>query len=208
MMDVENQADALTPTLFGRVREILDAARVNVARTVNTSQVVANWLIGREIVEEEQAGKQRADYGQRLVEQLSAALTVSYGRGWSVQSLFYMKQFYQSYPQLLATDGEIIHAVGGNLLRPEILHAVRGESVVVPTSTATAWQPGQLNPNLSWTHYRTLLKVSRVEARSFYEIEAARNNWSAWELERQVNSLLYDRLAKSRDKKGLLRWVS
>ncbi len=77
----------------------------------------------------------------------------------------------------------------------EIRHALRGES----------WKPGRLHPDLSWTHYRTLLRVDKAEARSFYEIESIKNNWSARELERQINSLLYERLALSRDKKGLMR---
>ena len=67
------------------------------------------------------------------------------------------------------------------------------------------WQPGQLHPNLSWTHYRTLLRVEKPDARSFYEIESINNNWSARELERQINSLLFERLALSKDKKGLMR---
>lgn len=70
---------------------------------------------------------------------------------------------------------------------------------------AETWSPGALNPNLSWTHYRVLLKVERMEARAFYEIEAVQNNWSGRELERQIHSLLFDRLAKSRNKKGLVR---
>jgi predicted nuclease of restriction endonuclease-like (RecB) superfamily len=78
---------------------------------------------------------------------------------------------------------------------PEVLYAPRGES----------WQPGILHPNLSWTHYRTLLRVDKPQARAFYEIEAIKHNWSARELERQINSLLYERLALSKDKKGLLR---
>ena len=195
------KAVAATPPLYDRIRNILESARASVARTVNTTQVVANWLIGREIVEEEQRGKRRADYGQQLIAQLSEALTVAYGRGWSVQNLFYMKQFYLSYPRLLG----IPHAAGGELSEAAILHAVRGESVALPVSAAAAWQPGRLNPDLAWTHYRTLLKVSRAEARAFYEIEVAQNNWSARELERQINSLLFDRLAKSRDKKGLMK---
>ena len=64
-----------------------------------------------------------------------------------------------------------------------------------------SWKPGRLHSNLSWTHYRTLLRVAKPEARSFYEIEAIKNNWSARELERQINSLLYERLALSKDKK-------
>ena len=79
------------PPLYGRVCEILDTARAHIARTVNTTQVMANWLIGREMVEEEQRGKRRANYGQQLVAQLSAQLPLAYGRGWSPQNLFYMK---------------------------------------------------------------------------------------------------------------------
>lgn len=67
------------------------------------------------------------------------------------------------------------------------------------------WQPGQLHPNLSWTHYRTLLRVENLNARAFYEIEALKNNWSARELERQISSLLFERLAKSTDKAGLMQ---
>ena len=182
--------------LYGRVCEILDTARAHIARTVNTTQVMANWLIGREMVEEEQRGKRRADYGQQLVAQLSAQLTVAYGRGWSPQNLFYMKQFYLAYPGLML-PGDFLHAPRGETMASAILHAPRGES--------SAWSPGLLHPHLAWMHYRTLLRIDRMVARDFYEIEAIRHAWSARELERQINSLLFDRLAKSRDKKGLMR---
>lgn len=87
-----------TPALwYGRVREILEAARAGVVRTVNTTQVIANWLIGREIVEQEQQGRHRVEYGLQLVTQLSEQLTTAYSRG-AAQNLFYMKQFYLSYP--------------------------------------------------------------------------------------------------------------
>jgi predicted nuclease of restriction endonuclease-like (RecB) superfamily len=178
-----------------------------VARTVNTTQVIANWLIGREIVEVEQRGHRRADYGQQLMAQLSEALTKAYGRGWSVQNLFYMKQFYLSYPRLLAAGG-ILHAVSGEFSGAATLHAASGESELKTVSPNVACLPGELNPNLSWTHYRTLLRVNRAEAQAFYEIEAAKNNWSARELERQINSLLFDRLAKSKDKAGLMRMAT
>lgn len=199
-------ATASTFPLFGRVCEILETARGNIARTVNTIQVIANWLIGREIVEEEQRGRKRADYGQQLVMQLSAELTAAYGKGWSAQNLFYMKQFYLTYPGLLSGDG-IVHAAGGQFSLVSIVHAVRGQSSAI-AQTATACPPGSLHPHLSWTHYRTLLRVSRSEARQFYEIETVRNAWTARELERQINSLLFDRLAKSRDKAGLMRLAS
>jgi len=157
---------------------------------------MANWLIGQEIVEEEQRGRRRAGYGEKLLAELSTRLTEDVGKGWSVRNLEYCRNFYLVYPLLLADQKSNAVRAESDLLRiPEIHHAVRGES----------WQLGSLHPNLSWTHYRTRLRVSRSEARAFYEIEAIKNNWSARELERQINSLLYERLALSKDKKGLLR---
>lgn len=200
---VTKRAAGTAPVLFGRVAEILETARASVARTVNTTQVVANWLVGREIVEEEQRGRRRAGYGEQVVVQLAGQLTAAYGRGWSAQNLFYMKQFYTTYPGLIAAE-KILHAVRGESAVRAILHASRGASVAVPVVSAD-WQPGRLHSHLSWTHYRTLLRVDRAEARGFYEVESVRNAWAARELERQINSLLFDRLAKSRDKKGLLR---
>ena len=205
--------------LYERIRQILESARSNVARTVNSTQVVANWLIGREIVEEEQKGQKRAGYGEQILEALSAKLTRDFGMGYSEQNLRFIRQLYLTYPLLLGdpkiryavrseslTNTEIAQKRVSNAVRVklsvlsappflEIGHAVRSES----------WHPGQLHPNLSWTHYRTLLRVDKPEARAFYEIEAIQNTWSARELERQINSLLYERLALSKDKKGLKR---
>ena len=91
--------------LFERVREILEAARVNVARTVNTTQVIANWLIGRKIFEEEQRGKKRADYGHKALADLSARLGREYGRGYSVDNLEAFRRFYLDYSRLNFRDG-------------------------------------------------------------------------------------------------------
>ncbi len=193
--------------LYQRVREILESARAGVTRTVNTTQVIANWLIGREIVEEEQQGAERAEYGGRLLEELSRKLTRDFGGGYSVQGLRYMRQFYLEFPGLMRAL-PIHHTLCGELpllaaaaSADKICHTPRGES----NATAKDWTPGQLHPNLSWSLYRHLLRVDKPSARAFYEIEALQNNWSARELERQINSLLYERLALSRDKKGLLR---
>jgi predicted nuclease of restriction endonuclease-like (RecB) superfamily len=217
--------------LYDRIRQILESARFAAARSVNTAQVVANWLIGREIVEEEQRGSNRAEYGQQLIFQLSEQLKTDFGTGYSVQNLFYMRQFYQTYPSLVP-NLEILHALRGKSAESESagtkkLHALRRKSDIANIPDALpwqltvpavppvleichalrseSWQPGQLHPNLSWTHYRTLLRVDKAEARAFYEIEAIHNNWSARELERQINSLLYERLALSKDKKSLMR---
>lgn len=191
---------AVVNTVYDRIRRILESARSNVARTVNTTQVIANWLIGHEIVEGEQQGKKRAQYGKQLIERLADRLKTDYGTGYSAQNLFYMRQFYSSYPALLPSS-EILHALRGESssivpTKANILHAPRGKS---------DWQPGTIHTSLSWTHYRTLLRVESANARAFYEIEAINNNWAARELERQINSLLFERLAGSRDKQGVMK---
>jgi predicted nuclease of restriction endonuclease-like (RecB) superfamily len=146
-----------------------------------------------------------AEYGKRLIAELSERLTADFGSGYSVQNLSYMKQFYGIYPHLIASD--ILHAAGGKsavsariLDRDAILHAPHGQFQVV-----SAWEPGLLHVGLSWTHFRTLLRVESAENRAFDEIEAIKNNWSARELERQINSLLFERLGKSKAKAGLMR---
>lgn len=201
--------------LHDRVREIIESARAGAARSVNTAQVVSNWLIGREIVEEAQRGSKRAGYGARLIADLSRRMQKEFGRGFSGNNLEHFRDFYVTYPRLL--DDRIPHALRGEFpvrAGMRIPHAVRGESqLAAPSAFFTildaprkeSWKPGLLHPNLSWTHYRMLLKADEPGQRAFYEIEAIKNSWSARELERQMASLLYQRLALSRDKKGLMR---
>lgn len=199
--------------IYERIRGILESAKVRVARTVNTTQVVANWLIGQEIVEEEQRGRKRAGYGQQLVTELSQRLTSGLGKGYSVTNLEHFRDFYITYPELLAE--RIPHALRGEFGNPtsgatprsskQISHAMRGDLLISQTSDDQSWRPGLLHSNLSWTHYRILLRVNSMDARAFYEIEAIKNNWSARELERQINSLLFERLAKSKDKAGVIK---
>lgn len=173
-------------SLLVAIRGIWESARSQAARSVNSALVQANWLIGQRIVEAEQGGQSRAAYNRRLLKTLSEALEKDYGSGFSVSALQYMRAFYLGYPELL-----------------RIQHAVRVESGEAPTTPPEPWAPGNLHAGLSWTHYRCLLKVERREARDFYEIEAIRNGWSARQLERQINSFLFERLLKSRDKEGV-----
>ena len=182
--------------LYDRIRNIFESSHIKVACTVNTVQVLSNWLIGYAIVEAEQQGQQRAEYGDKSLQNLSAQLTQEFGKGYSHSTLKLMRQFYLSFPRLIPPD--------------QISYALRSQFTSIPelTSLSTpnpSWQPGELHPNLSWTHYRTLMRVNRSEARSFYEIESLKNNWSARELERQINSLLFDRLAKSLGQEGVLK---
>ena len=219
-------------SIYHRIRRILESARANVARSVNTTQVVANWLVGREIVEEEQRGKKRAGYGEQLLQDLSSRLRAQFGTGYSVDNLEMFRRFFLGYSSLLAdTKSDALRRIlpslpifhgarleSGSETAGEIHHARRVKSdaarrkssITAPTEIGYAlrsqsWKPGQLHPNLSWTHDRTLLRVDKPEARSFYEIESLKSNWAARELERQKNSLPYERLALSKDKKGLMK---
>src|SRR5262249_51673617 len=168
---------------------------------------------GREIVEGEQRGRARAGYGERLLLRLASRLREEAGAGYSYANLKLMRQFYLAYPSLL-TKAEIGYALSGLSARGKKGYAVRSETsqAVAPSAHSGAGpratrgcEPGRLNPSLSWTHYRALLRVESTESRGFYAIESVNNNWSGRELERQINSLLFERLAKSRDKTGVLR---
>ncbi len=165
--------------ICSRIIERVHAARQKVSRTVDTEIVKSYWMIGKEILEEELQGKKRATYGTQLLKMMAERLTRQLGRGYTETNLRYMKMFYVIYQHVIP----IHHSVSDEFIL---------ENVDIP---------------LSWTHYRVLIKVDRKEAREFYEKEAIENRWSVRELERQIASLLFDRLAKSRDKKGLLRLV-
>jgi len=184
--------------LIAAIRHIWDAARSQAARSVNSALVQANWLIGQRIVEAEQSGKVRADYNRQTLKTVSEALAKEYGSGFSVSALQYMRAFYLGYPELLV----IQHAPRVELnTAKEKGHTLRD---VLEQPEDADWKPGLLHGGLSWTHYRTLLKVKSREARDFYEIEAIRNGWSARQLERQINTFLFERLLKSRDKAGVM----
>jgi hypothetical protein len=158
--------------LSERVAEILEAARAGAARSVNVAMVRAYWLIGREIVQVEQGGARRAGYGDQLIARLSERLRGRYGKTLSPSSLKRMRRFYAMYS---APRSEIGSAV--------LTQSLEGRAFAT---------------DLGWSHYLLLMNVKNSQARSFYEIEAAREGWSTRELERQIASLLFDRLAKSR----------
>lgn len=160
-------------SLYNSVREIVEKARKNVHQAVNTAMLDAYWQIGGLIVEREQHGENRAEYGKSLIKNLSVKLTKDFGKGFSAQSLWNMRQFYQKFSSLRR---ELTVGKG-----EEILSALRRE--------------------LSWTHYKALLRVENPKACVWYMHEAAEQNWSVRVLERQINSLYFDRLLMSKDKK-------
>jgi len=189
--------------LYARIRQILESARTSAARSVNTTQVVANWLIGREIVEEEQKGKGRADYGEGLLRDLAERLRGEYGVGYGLTNLKLFRKFYLLYAELpAAAKGHALRDLSltsqspggpgkGHALRDEFSEvAIIADAADRKSKTALAmegrpigdavrsefWRPGFPHSNLSWTHYRTLLRVHKPEARAFYEIEVVKNN--------------------------------
>ncbi len=166
---------------------------------MNSAHVCANWLIGQQIVLAEQGGARRAAYGKALLKRLSMDLANEYGSGFSVSALQYMRGFYQAYPELLSNQHAMRVELAGLPAALPKQHAPR-----VKSGSGLDWQPGTLHEGLAWTHYRLLLKEDRRPVRDFYEMESVRNGWSARQLERQMGSLLFERLAKSRDKKGVL----
>lgn len=203
--------------LIERVIAILEAARSQVVRTVNSAMVLAYWHVGREIVEFVQRGAARAEYGEQVLEVLSARLQEQVGRGYSVRNLRYFRSFYQAYAdrEPLIRDARSEFGTG---LVPNLGNAgTRTVSAVArqapPIEGARIWHEARaeseapltgFSNRLSWTHYRTLLTVEDVRARAFYEIEAERESWPVPHLERQIHTQLFVRLLKSRDKAGVV----
>jgi predicted nuclease of restriction endonuclease-like (RecB) superfamily len=149
--------------VYHSIKNIIEEARKKSYQAVNFAMVKAYWDIGRVIVEEEQQGKARADYGSYLIKELSKKLSRNLGKGFDISNLKNMRQFY----------------------------------LVFPKSDA-------LRRQLSWTHYRLLMRVDTKDARDFYMVEAINNKWGTRELERQIHSLLFERLTLSKDKKKIL----
>ncbi|MCK4783395.1 MAG: DUF1016 family protein [Desulfobacteraceae bacterium] len=183
--------------LFDRVVSILEQARSNVVRAVNNNMVIAYWLIGREIVQEIQAGEERAEYGKRVIEQLSADLNNRYGRGFSTTNLRYFRTFYKTYshriPEIRHIGCGELEAVGNRHTQSGVLATM--EMAVKQTDTKQGF-----SPNLGWSHYRALINVENQSERLFYEIEAAAEGWEVKHLKRQIHTFLFARLLKSRDK--------
>jgi len=179
-------------------------------RTVDTFLVVRNWLFGWYIVEYEQRGADRAEYGVHLIKKLSDELGRLLGRGFSGRSLEQCRRFYIEHKQIPQTlsaesgDGETSPAEKA-LLTPQTMSAPSGDAVTQSTGWQNVIKCLLEHFTLGWSHYVTLLTIDNVEERRFYEIEAEQNQWSVRELERQIASSLYERLALSRDKDEIWR---
>jgi predicted nuclease of restriction endonuclease-like (RecB) superfamily len=181
MLEVNTNSDSF----YSKIHERLKTARKNVVQTVNRTMVLTYFEIGRLIVEEEQKGQVRAEYGKQIIKELSNKLTKEFGKGFSQRNLEQMRQFYIAYsiPQTVSAELSSNTDTGNKLKK-------KGQTLSVEF-------------NLSWSHYLVLMRIDNVAERRFYEIEAVENSWSLSELQRQFNSALYERLALSRDKTGV-----
>ncbi|WP_233900844.1 PDDEXK nuclease domain-containing protein [Tenacibaculum piscium] len=153
----------ISSILVNSVRLLIQNAQKNAVRAINQERVLLYWNIGKHIVEEEQNGNERANYGSYLIKTLAKELTTDFGSGFSIRQLELCRQFYTTFP---------------------IANALRSQ--------------------LNWTQYRLLLRIENKDKRSYYIEESCKNNWSARQLERQINSQLYERLLLSSDKEKVL----
>ncbi|MFK5975871.1 MAG: PDDEXK nuclease domain-containing protein [Sulfurovum sp.] len=159
------KGNPMTPqtNIYQTIKTILQTARDNTYKQVNFIMVEAYWNIGKQIVEEEQKGEDRAKYGSYLIKDLSSKLSDEFGKGFSKQSLWNMRQFYNSFPIL-----------------------------------STLWR------ELSWSHYKLIIRVADESARAWYMEESVKSHWSVRALDRQIGTHYYERLISSRDKQGVM----
>jgi len=200
--------------LYLKIAGLLQTARQNVVRAVNRTMVYTYFEIGRIIVEDEQQGQERAEYGKQVLKELSAKLTKEFGKGFSVENLNRMRFFYKTYASqisstLLTNSGNQISSIYETIScistsNDAELQQTASAELQTKENHANITQNKTLRDfSLSWSHYIKLMRIDDPSERKFYEIECASNNWSLKELQRQCNSALYQRLVLSRDKKGV-----
>lgn len=188
--------------IFQQVAELLQNARQQVLRTVNSTMTITYFEIGRIIVEEEQNGKDRAEYGKQLLKSLSKGLTEEFGKGFSVENLDRMRKFYVTYSisSSLMTNSQ-------NRIPQSLTEEFKSQK----TQSIISFSEESISKSLvsffklTWTHYIFLMRIDDEKERRFYEIESEKYNWSVRELKRQYDTALYTRLALSRDKEGILK---
>ena len=190
--------DLQNKILFQQVVELLQNARHQVLRTVNSTMVCTYFEIGRMIVEEEQSGKDRAEYGKKILKGLSEELKKEFGKGFSTDNLENMRKFYLAY-----SISESLTRILQITNSPSLM--TNSESVKLEEIQTTKTQSLISFFKLTWTHYVFLMRIEDEKERRFYEIESEKYNWSVRELKRQYDSALYTRLALSRDKEGVLK---
>lgn len=193
----EMQETTRIDSLFEKVSALIEQGRQRVVSAVNIAEVYTKYCIGQYIVEDEQQGKVRAEYGKQVLKELSARLTERFGDGWSYPSMKNIRQFYLTYSKRLNT----VYPIDTEKAKQRLANSGPGNDI------ADFDNQGLSKPRftLSWSHYLVLMRIENPEARSFYEIECTQQQWSVRQLSRQVGSSLYERLALSRNKDEVMR---
>ncbi len=197
--------------LYSNIKQLIDEAKKITVQNVNTTLVFTNYHIGKMIVEDEQQGKKRASYAEQTLKNLSKKLTKDFGKGYSVDNLQYMRNFYLLYNnrvyETVSRKSEIMQTPSAQLEK----YATVSRKSLIPKSQRqnelsirqTVFAKFQFHFPLSWSHYFFLMKINNEEERNFYEIESSSNNWSVRELQRQYNTSLFERLSVSKNKKAI-----
>ncbi|MBR6775379.1 MAG: DUF1016 family protein [Bacteroidales bacterium] len=191
-----NEIQKREDSLFERISALIEDARKRIVTTVNIAEVYTKYSIGQYIVEDEQKGEYRAQYGKQILQNLSARLTDRFGNGWSYSNLRQIRQFYIVYGNLTNAVCQIDGKNDKQCL------SISDSAIDVTSLSKQMPEPAF---TLSWSHYLILMRIENADARHFYEIECIQQQWSVRQLSRQVGSCLYERLALSRNKEEVMR---
>jgi len=178
-------------SLYSSVKYLIENAKSKIVQNINMAMIMTYFQIGEIIVEDEQSGRDRAEYSKETLKNLSKKLSEDFGRGYSVDNLQWMRKFYLIFQKRISQ--EVNNASG----KYETLSRISVQDPNYETLSRNSMF------TLSWSHYIQLMKIEDENERNFYEIEATQNNWSVRELTRQYNSAIYERLALSKDKEGI-----
>jgi predicted nuclease of restriction endonuclease-like (RecB) superfamily len=195
-------------SLVDGIGKLLEQSRRQAVRTVNSLLTATYWEIGRRIVEFEQGGEAKSEYGEKLLERLSSDLSTQYGRGFSRTNVAQMRAFYQAWEIVQTPSGRFEAQAKSGLnsgTSPDgIFQTPSGESDSAPVVPGPNAIPSSVIFPLSWSHYVKLTSVEKSNARAFYEAEAIRGGWSVRQLDRQISTQFYERTARSSEPEALL----
>jgi len=198
-------------SLIIELSTLIEQGRKTAVRYVNTALVATYWLMGRRIVEYEQKGKERAEYGEELLERISKDLSSRFGKGFSLRNLRNMRSFYLLFPiqQTLSAESskdKIVQTLSAELISmfqtPSEI-SQKGQTLSIQSVIAISHTQSAKFP-LSWSHYCLLMRLDEPFKREFYEAECISGNWSVRQLDRQIQSMLYERTALSKRKLAVI----
>jgi len=196
---VKKEAESIVESktsYIAEIKSILSSARDKAYYAINSAMVEAYWKIGRRIVEEEQHGKERADYGTYIIKTLSKELTLEFGKGFSERSIWQFRQFYQMFPEF-------------EIMRDPLAQSQNAENkqIEIRRESLAEFKNSELSPyllRLNWTQIQRIMRVSNPDARAYYIKETVENMWSSNTLDRNISTLYYQRLLSSHVKEPVI----